>query len=174
MAEKVTKIEKFRRIKTVSTWILKGYSHADIIQNISENWGIDERQAYNYIKESFEIFKEDTLLELADAKAFHLKARFESYKELIAERDKVQKDKKLDAYKRVQMMAMISNQINALLRDMAKIEGLFVSKVEHTGKNGGAIKHELYELTDEQIEEELKRLTIKAGLIDEGKVEKEG
>ncbi len=149
MAEKVTKIEKFRRIKTVSTWILKGHSHADIIQNISDNWGIDERQAYNYIKESFEVFKKDTLLELAESKAFHLKARFESYKDLVAERDKVQKDKKLDAYKRVQMMAMLSNQINALLRDMAKIDGLFVSKIEHTGRNGEPIEFKLPSNTEE-------------------------
>lgn len=149
MAEKATKIEKFKRVRTVSNWILKGHSHADIIHNITQTWGIEERQAKNYIKEAFEIFKEDTLLELAEAKAFHLKARFEQYKELVEERDKVRKNKKLDTYKRVQLLAMLSNQINTLLRDMAKIDGLFVNKVEHTGKDGNPIQFTVPSDTEE-------------------------
>ena len=106
---------------------------------MTENWGIDERQANRYITEAFELFKKEVLIELEENRAFHLKARMESYKELVNERAKVIKNRTLEAYKRVQMIAMLTNQINAILRDMAKIGGLYVDKIDHT-TNGKSIK----------------------------------
>lgn len=149
MAEKATNDEKFKRIRIVCDWILKGHSHADICHNVSENWGLSERQAQRYIKDAYELFKQDTLLELTESKAFHLKARFELYKRLLSQLDKIQKSKKTEDYKRVQMIAMLTNQINSLLRDMAKIDGLFVNKVEHTGKDGSPIQFTVPSNTEE-------------------------
>lgn len=149
MAKKATKIEKFKRVRTVSNWILKGHAHADICHNVIQNWGLSEAQAKRYIKEAYKLFKEEALIELSESKAFHLKARIEQYKDLVAERDKIKQSKKLEAYKRIQMIAMLSNQINSILRDMAKIDGLFVHKVEHTGKDGSPIQFLIPSATEE-------------------------
>ena len=110
---------------------------------------LSEAQAKRYIKEAYKLFKEEALIELSESKAFHLKARIEQYKDLVAERDKIKQSKKLEAYKRIQMIAMLSNQINSILRDMAKIDGLFVHKVEHTGKDGSPIQFLIPSATEE-------------------------
>ena len=135
MGNKCTDVDKLRRIKTVTQWLIEGHSHADICHNVSLNWGVDQRQAKRYIADAFVLFKDEVILDIADSRAFHQKARMVAYKELVSEREKVKKNKGLDSYKRVQMLAMLTNQITALLKDMAKIDGLYVEKHEHKIKS---------------------------------------
>jgi hypothetical protein len=118
----------------VAQWIVEGHSHSDIIHNVTLNWGIEERQAKNYIARALELFVEENNVELKGKIAFHQKARLDNYRTLVDQRNKVIKSSDIAIYAKVKLTCMISNQINATLKDMAKIDGLFVDKVDHTTK----------------------------------------
>lgn len=51
---KVDKVEYERRIRTVQEWVIDEWPYQDIIAQIINKWGIEERQAKRYIKESRE------------------------------------------------------------------------------------------------------------------------
>ena len=129
-----TEMEVARRIRTVAQWIVEGHSYTDICHNVTQTWGVEERQAKRYITEALDLFKEENEAELEQKVAFHKRARMDNYRLLVEQRTKTIKNENLTPYKKVQMVCMLSNQINAILRDIAKIDGVFIEKVDHTTK----------------------------------------
>ena len=129
-----TEMEVARRIRTVAQWIVEGHSYTDICHNVTETWGVEERQAKRYITEALDLFKEENEAELEQKVAFHKRARTDNYRLLVEHRTKTIKNENLTPYKKVQMVCMISNQINVILRDIAKIDGVFIEQVDHTTK----------------------------------------
>jgi hypothetical protein len=129
-----TDMEVSRRIRTVAQWIIEGNSYTDIVHNIAQTWGVEERQSKNYISKALDLFKEENQDELEQKIAFHKRARMDNYRLLVEQRTKTIKNENLSTYKKVQLVCMLSNQINTTLRDIAKIDGVFIEKVDHTSK----------------------------------------
>jgi hypothetical protein len=114
MAKKSTKLELTSRVKKVSQWILAGEGTTDIIDLSREQWKVTIRQAYRYLKlalvEVYLIGKD----ELKERQAFHVKERLDLF---------------IDAKKQKQTMPAL-----AILDSIAKLEALFVQKIDHTTK----------------------------------------
>lgn len=50
----IDKIEKEKRIRSVTEWIIDDFVYGDLVQTIMKEWTIEERQAQRYIKEARE------------------------------------------------------------------------------------------------------------------------
>lgn len=117
MRKKSDNIEKDKRIRQVMEWILAGHLSSDIVNTCVQQWGITQRQAYKYIRESRARFRALTEDDEKNRLAFHITARMKLFKDLI---DKKQPDGASVAL--------------SILKDIAKIEGLYITKVDHTTK----------------------------------------
>ena len=62
MAKKVTNSEKQFRVRTVYGQLCKGWSRTQIIQHCSDEWGITERHADNYIRDARVFIDKDCAL----------------------------------------------------------------------------------------------------------------
>lgn len=94
--------------------------------------GVKSRSIDKYIRKAREIMRTDSILELEESKAFHLRVRLENFKELTAEKKKILENEKLTAYKRTMCLVAVSKQISDILKDMAKIDGLYIERLDHT------------------------------------------
>jgi hypothetical protein len=117
MRKKANNIEKDKRIRQVMEWILAGHLSSDIINTCMQTWNITERQAYKYIRESRSRFRNLTEGEQKERLAFHITARLKLFKDLV--------DKKNPDGASVGL---------SILKDIAKIEGLYINKVDLTSK----------------------------------------
>lgn len=162
--DKVNDVEYARRVRVVSEYLLQGNSSSDICHNMSLNWNVSERQVRRYISDAKEKIIEDTDEEIEVIKSFHKKTRIDSIRDLKRERDKVIKQyddlisslkfmKKEGALSKSDKVSII-NEISRALKarasiyarfeariqhantDLAKLQGLYVHKHEHTGKDG--------------------------------------
>jgi len=118
---KATNAEVIRRTGEVYTMLVKGASSADIVQHAAEKWGLEERQARQYIT------KANALL----AKQASVKQATEFGKALARLTSLYAASLKLQDYR---TCLSVQKEINTLL-------GLYPpTKTEHTGPDGGAIE----------------------------------
>lgn len=174
MAERATEIEKLKRIKSVAGWMVEGHTTAEIVYNIVTKWGLSESQAYNYIKEVKDSWKEDLEGEITELRDLAIKRNLDSLTKLRAEINSVYANKNLDSYKRIQMIGILESRLSIVRQDIAKLQGLYTEKIEHGGQIGGAIlMKSVNDMNDEQVEAEIARLQQKDATADEGETEEE-
>lgn len=63
MAKKSTNLEIDERVNAVYSLLLRAYSRHQIVLHASENWGVGERQAENYISRARQLMQLDAELE---------------------------------------------------------------------------------------------------------------
>lgn len=56
---KIDSVEKEKRIRAVQEWIIDEWPSVDIIKQINQMWGVEERQAKRYISEAKERWMQD-------------------------------------------------------------------------------------------------------------------
>lgn len=125
MSAKVDKLEMAKRIRIVQEWMLQDHITTDIINNCMKQWGISDRQAYQYLKKASEGFEQITEKKLEKRLNYHLQRRTKLLRDLDP------------AYKRTPEGIKAQLQV---LEDIAKLEKLYTIKIEHTGKDGAEIK----------------------------------
>ncbi len=134
MKEKSSKQELDRRVATVAHWMLSGHSTSDIRANVEKMWKVSSRQADNYIRKAYDRLKTDNEREFQQAKMFHLQARMNAYRDLLEEEARLKRSQTISDYGRAVALAALKSKTAAFLQDMAKIEGLYIEKVEHSGE----------------------------------------
>ncbi len=154
MGKKASKAEELMRTKTVAEWIVQGYSNSDILRNIALKWDLKKRQSENYIAKARVLIREEVIKDIADARAFYLKSNLDRYRDLMKLRRPYLSKTTLtkDEFKR---FCLLEDRILKIQQDSAKVNGLYVQKIEHTGKDG---KDLFTSLTHEELEEENARL----------------
>lgn len=130
---RATQLEKIKRLKAVSKWILDGHSTGEIIYNITQQWGITERMAYKYVADAREQFKEDTRLDIEDKRATYLRRRQENYRVIKKLLDEALKKAEMTEKDKADIVTKYQRILNDLDQDMARLDGLYVEKVEHQG-----------------------------------------
>lgn len=96
-------------------WMMQGYSSADIIQQSVAKWGVNERTAKRYIAAAYELFVKATESNIKRRRGYHIEARLKLFRELTD--------------KNTPQGALVAARI---WDSIAKIEGLFVEKIDHT------------------------------------------
>lgn len=123
-----TAFEKQKRVKEVVKRLCSGEPQSEILHSISQDWEISDRQAKNYVADA-----RKQLRDLAEADAADERGK------AIARMEAIYKDTSGDS-PRVAIEAQ--KEINKLL-------GLYApEKQEHTGKDGGAISHQIEYVND--------------------------
>ena len=118
---KASKVDILRRISAVKRMMLQCKERAEIVQFASENWLVTERQAYTYM----------------------VRARREIQAEL-SRRDNISLTWHIKARQNIINHSMENNEPRvalAAMRDIAELQGLYVQKHEHTGKDGAPIEY---------------------------------
>lgn len=113
-------VELSKRIRIVAEWILSDCLTSDIITQGQQKWNVSERQMKRYIKEAHESF-----VQITEEKGLKARMNWHIHRRLKAIRDMDAALKKTPAGVSV---------INNTLDSIAKIEGVFVEKVDHTSK----------------------------------------
>lgn len=131
MAKKARKEVVLERVQYVLNQILAGVTSSEIIRNASEMWDIGGRQVENYIAKAYAVLRTNLLEDAKDSKAFHVTARLNLYEHKLKERNKIFKSKIKDRDK-TYLIRAIDTQIMDILKDLAKINGQYVTKVDHT------------------------------------------
>jgi hypothetical protein len=114
---KANKAIVMQRARTVADWMTDGYFTRDIVEQGLVKWGVSERQVHDYIKEAFKIYREQTSKEIKDRIAFHVAARRKLYNRLKGKEN-----------------ADGARTALTILDSIAKIEGVFVEKIDVTSK----------------------------------------
>ena len=94
---------------------MQGFSSADIVRQCTTQWSITERQGYKYIKQAYRLFRAQVEKDVDTQKELHVQSRLKLYREL--------KDKSLGKSAGVAL---------SILQDIAKLQGLYVEKIDHT------------------------------------------
>lgn len=139
---KADKLLKMQRVRQVQEWMLEGYLTPDIIKSCMAKWNIKEPMAFRYIREARQGFQAIRIKELEDRIAFHIAARLKLYNGLEG--------------KTKSNGASVALEI---LKDIAKVEGVYVERVEQTNTHTN-INYNI-ELTPEEAQ------TIAKALEDE-------
>ena len=164
---KSNQIEYDRRVRVVLEYLVQGWSAGDICRNMSVKWDVTERQVERYIAKAKKEIKKSIKDEVNTLLAFHKKTRIDSYRLLLKERGEILRefDGLISELKRIKntkvegtknkiifineigqalkakavIYSKFGSQILSTLTDLAKLEGLYVKKHEHTGKDGEAL-----------------------------------
>ena len=119
---KADKVEVDRRLRTVQEWIIEDIPYQDMVNQMVQKWGIEERQAKRYVREARRLWV-DQEQAIIDHKR----------------RLKVESLKKLKRSLQSQFVGTPAG-MNAILRiekEIITLEGLRpATKLELTGKNG--------------------------------------
>ncbi len=121
---KIDTIEYDARIRVVQEYILMDYGKSDIVAQCVAKWGIKSRQAYNYINDAYEVFRKITEKDTEKRLSFHIQRRAK----LLRDIDPA--EKRTAQGTRAQL---------EILKDQAKLEQLYVEKIEHSGEVKTAI-----------------------------------
>lgn len=155
MAETVKKRHKaaseirLRRIQAVWNWIAQGYTNAQIRDSIVKEWGISERQAYNYTKTAYAYAKKEVSKDVEASYAFHIETRKESLRTLKTQKEELLRLRKagtLSFKEATQLILSIEDQILKTLCDIAKIEGVYAPSKTDITSGGKSIQ--VYTLPD--------------------------
>lgn len=117
--KKADNITAANRIRSIQEWLMLGYATKDIISQGTTSWDVTERQVYRYLKEAKRWFLEETKEQLENRRAYHIATRMRLFKNL----------------KNKETAGGAFAAMN-ILKDIAEIEGLYIKKIEHTGKDG--------------------------------------
>lgn len=108
------------------------FPYNDIVTQSMQKWGITDRQAKRYISKAYESFAEITEKNVGRRLNYHIQKRMKLLRD-IAPPDR-------------NTPAGISTALR-IIQDIAKLEGFYVEKHEHSGPDGGPIhtetKHEV-------------------------------
>lgn len=113
---KISKDEIERRIAIVQQLLLEGKSTPLIVQNISKQWDISERQAYHYVDKAWDNFASKYMKQRDKLLGFHVAARLNLFRK---------------AYDNGHY-----GVCRSILEDLAKLQGLYVNKVAFTDPEG--------------------------------------
>lgn len=144
---KTTSTDKARRIEMVAHYLVQGYSNSDIIRNCTSTWGVTKRTVETYLSEAHSFLIDNIVKKLEERYAWHQAARLALYRDKLKERAKVEKSG-LAIDSKTLALARIDKVIMGLLSDIAKIDGLYVDRVEITGKDGEALIPNVIALPD--------------------------
>ena len=114
------KVEKLKRIRVIQEYLIIGKNPKDIVTQVSSTWNITPRMAQYYVRKAFEEFKLMNQKDIESLLGYHVQARLKLL-DWSMESDK-RKPFALD-----------------VLKDLAKLQGLYVNKVDLTSK-GEAIQ----------------------------------
>jgi len=117
--EQADKVSSISRIRAIQEWLLIGHTTKDIILQGTTLWNVCDRQIYRYLKDARKWFIDETKEKIEARRAFHVQARMRLFKNLK------NKDNSQGAFAALN-----------LLKDIAELEGLYIRKIEHTGKDG--------------------------------------
>lgn len=109
------KITLDKRVRAVMEWMMQGFMTKDIITQCTNQWGVDQRQCYKYIKEAKKIFVKVTEEDIKERLAFHIAARMNLYNGIEG--------------KKTPRGAKAALEI---LKDIADLEGYYMQKVDVT------------------------------------------
>lgn len=114
------------RVRTVMEWMMQGFMTKDIISQCINQWGVEERMCYKYIKEAKKVFVKLTQEDIKERLAFHIAARMNLYNGL--EGKKTPKG----------AMAGLS-----ILKDVAELEGHYLQKIDVTTQGNALHSQEI-------------------------------
>lgn len=123
--KKSDQLEIQKRLRIIQEWILQDYLTSDIITQCVSKWGISDRQGFRYLEMANEGFIKITEQRLEKRLAYHIQRR----QKLLRDIDTKTKNSP----------AGISTALN-ILEDIAKLEKLYTTKIELTGKDGQPIQ----------------------------------
>ena len=112
---KADKIETQRRVRVVLDWILNDQMANDIVTAGLQKWGVSERQMYRYINEANTILQEVN----EDKLIGHVNFQVMRAKRALRQLDEKHKTTPAGVF-----------AIKAMLEHIAKIQGLYIQKVE--------------------------------------------
>lgn len=118
------------RVNSVAQYLIKGYSYSDILANCSKNWGLAERTIKHYVSDAYKIIEEDVKKDVSENLNWHLKVRLDHYRDLVKLRDNMASNMTINAISRMQTVVAIQKQIGDITKDMARLQGLYVDKVQ--------------------------------------------
>lgn len=138
MAHKSTKATVERRILAVNELLLRSASRSDILQYATkEGWGVQPRIIDEYISRCKVLWQVEVEAERKDAYARHLKKRDKLYMKAFAAED-----------------YHLCLEID---RDKAKLEGLYIVKLEHANKGGQPFVFQIITSNQKDLEDESER-----------------
>lgn len=121
MGKKSDNIEFMRRIRAVQEYILMEYTYTDIMRQCVLQWNVSEMQSKRYIKEAYKNWMEITNKQMDERRDYHIQARMRQIRNMTQEMKNNVQGQEL---------------ILKIRKDIAAIEGLYVKRMEHTGKDG--------------------------------------
>lgn len=126
-SKKPDKAQKEDRIREVQQMLIDGLFTKDIITECMGRWNVTDRTVYTYIETAFKEFKELRQKDMESSLARHIETRWMLYKKLLANSTNKRS-------KRLTTNPKVIAELRALLQDIARLEGLYVEKVDHTTK----------------------------------------
>ena len=133
---RIDNIEKTKRIRTVQEYILRDYTASQIVDQCIHMWGVSIPQAKRYYRDAYENWREMSEQDADERRRYHIQARMKMI------RDISEKERNTVAGKKLEL---------AIRQDIAGLEGLYIKRFEHTGKDGEALNQQPT-LTDEQFQ----------------------
>lgn len=125
---RVDKVEYERRIRNVQEWLVDDWPYQDVITQITKKWDLEERQAKRYIKDARERWSKAAQIKIDERRG----RRIES----------LQKLKRSIKAEFMGTPAGMQAQL-AIEKEIIKLEGIAIIKVEQSGPNGGPISTEV-------------------------------
>lgn len=124
---KQDKIQLADTVRYVQTLLVQGMFTKDIITDCCKKYNVVERTVYNWIDKAYLEFKELRQKDIDSSLARHIETRWHLYKSLL----EVSTNKKT---KKIHKDPKVMAELRALLQDIAKLEGLYIEKIDHTTK----------------------------------------
>lgn len=122
--------EKLKRIRIIQEYLVLGKNPKDIISQVSAQWDITPRMARFYVNKAFEDFRAMSGKDLETLRGYHITARMKLL------------DWAMESDKRKQFALDV-------LHDMAKLQGLYTTKIDHTSKGESIIPSWMKEVKGE-------------------------
>jgi len=123
------KADDYLKVRQIQEEFLKGKNQTDIVYQLCNQWKVSKATAYRYIIKALELFKEQSIAKIEHKKAYHVQARMKLF------------EKAMEINKPNPKFAL------EILIDLAKIEGLYVEKIDNTH----VIKEQSLNFTYEQL-----------------------
>lgn len=135
MPEKSDKKQLEERVLEVSRRMLSGWTNKKIVQDGSVKWNISDRQVRKYITKAYSMWRAEYKKRLKAGLDYHMAIRMKLYEE--AYKGKTIKITKVVKGNMVTMEKTEDQDFRLCLeiaKDIAKLEGLYVEKLEFPGE----------------------------------------
>lgn len=127
---KATRAEKVKRIAEVAEMLVGGYSYHDIVRHNVKKYSIHSRQVDVYIAEVYKLWKERAKIDIDGQFDKHIATRQKLYLKVLSAK-KIGLDGVAVADENIDYKTALAIQM-----DIAKLQGFYVEKIEHTGSIG--------------------------------------